>query len=144
MNLTALALFRAGHLPLTGEALALPLVEAAGSTGPGDPVFQEIFHPVAEHVDVLSCDWYVLRRTTFDYQHSEGHWSREQRETYDRGDGATILLSTERPGTGRQIPVPGRIPTGRPRQPRPPLSRSKAAKAVSWRHCVAAFGLAAR
>ncbi|GGT38461.1 NUDIX domain-containing protein [Streptomyces atratus] len=43
-------------------------------------------------VEVLSCDWYVLRRTTFDYQHSDGHWSREQRETYDRGDGATILL----------------------------------------------------
>ncbi|MCX4531393.1 NUDIX domain-containing protein [Streptomyces sp. NBC_00841] len=45
-----------------------------------------------EDVEVLSCDWYVLRRTTFDYQHSDGHWSREQRETYDRGDGATILL----------------------------------------------------
>lgn len=43
-------------------------------------------------VDVLSCDWYVLRKTTFDFQHSDGHWSREQRETYDRGDGATILL----------------------------------------------------
>ncbi|MCX4965219.1 NUDIX domain-containing protein [Streptomyces sp. NBC_00654] len=43
-------------------------------------------------VEVLSCDWYVLRRSTFDYQHSDGHWSREQRETYDRGDGATILL----------------------------------------------------
>lgn len=43
-------------------------------------------------VDVLSCDWYVLRRTTFDYQHGDGHWSREQRETYDRGDGATVLL----------------------------------------------------
>ncbi|NED82664.1 NUDIX domain-containing protein [Streptomyces sp. SID11233] len=48
-------------------------------------------------VDVLSCDWYVLRRTTFDYQHSDGHWSQEQRETYDRGDGATVLLhNTER------------------------------------------------
>jgi nudix-type nucleoside diphosphatase (YffH/AdpP family) len=45
-----------------------------------------------EDVEVLSCDWYVLRRTTFDYRHSDGHWSREQRETYDRGDGATILL----------------------------------------------------
>ncbi|MFJ7254570.1 NUDIX domain-containing protein [Streptomyces sp. NPDC098085] len=43
-------------------------------------------------VEVLSCDWYVLRRTTFDYQHGDGHWSRQQRETYDRGDGATILL----------------------------------------------------
>ncbi|MFE3261904.1 NUDIX domain-containing protein [Nocardia sp. NPDC059091] len=43
-------------------------------------------------VEVLSCNWYVLRNTTFDYQHSDGHWTREQRETYDRGDGATILL----------------------------------------------------
>ncbi|MEU9669406.1 NUDIX domain-containing protein [Streptomyces bobili] len=43
-------------------------------------------------VEVLACDWSVLRRTTFDYQHGDGHWSRERRETYDRGDGATILL----------------------------------------------------
>ncbi|MCX4672642.1 NUDIX domain-containing protein [Streptomyces sp. NBC_01381] len=43
-------------------------------------------------VEVLSCDWYVLRKTTFDYEHGDGHISREQRETYDRGDGATILL----------------------------------------------------
>ncbi|MEC3953179.1 NUDIX domain-containing protein [Nocardia sp. CDC153] len=43
-------------------------------------------------VEVLSCHWYVLRNTTFDFQHGDGHWSREERETYDRGDGATILL----------------------------------------------------
>ncbi|WP_329615398.1 DUF4406 domain-containing protein [Streptomyces brevispora] len=55
MNRAALTLFRAGHLPLTGEALALPLVEAAGSAGPGDPVFQEIFHPVAERL-LARCD----------------------------------------------------------------------------------------
>lgn len=55
MNRTALALFRAGHLPVTGEALALPLVEAAGSTRPGDPVFEEIFHPVAERL-LARCD----------------------------------------------------------------------------------------
>ena len=47
-------------------------------------------------VEVLSCDWYVLRKTTFDYQHGDGHWSRQQRETYDRGDGATILLYSTR------------------------------------------------
>ena len=45
-----------------------------------------------QDVEVLSSDWYVLRKTTFDFQHGDGHWSREQRETYDRGDGATILL----------------------------------------------------
>jgi hypothetical protein len=35
MNETALALFRAGHLPVTGEALALPLIETAGGARPG-------------------------------------------------------------------------------------------------------------
>lgn len=55
MNRTALALFRVGHLPLTGEAVALPLVEAAGSARPGDPVFEEIFHPAAERL-LARCD----------------------------------------------------------------------------------------
>ncbi|MFE9628658.1 DUF4406 domain-containing protein [Streptomyces sp. NPDC006527] len=50
MNEAALALFRAGHLPVTGEALALPLLETAGSTGPDDPLFEELFHPVAERL----------------------------------------------------------------------------------------------
>src|SRR5260370_15755008 len=43
-------------------------------------------------VTLLSCHWYVLRTTSFDYQHSDGHWSTEHRETYDRGNGATVLL----------------------------------------------------
>jgi nudix-type nucleoside diphosphatase (YffH/AdpP family) len=43
-------------------------------------------------VEVLSDAWYVLRRTTFDFEHRNGTWTREQRENYDRGDGATILL----------------------------------------------------
>ena len=55
MNDAALSLFRAGHLPVTGEALALPLVETAGSTGLGDPVFDEIFHPIGERV-ARRCD----------------------------------------------------------------------------------------
>jgi hypothetical protein len=55
MNETALALFRAGHLPVTGEALALPLIETAGSAHPGDPLFDEIFHPVAERL-LARCD----------------------------------------------------------------------------------------
>ncbi len=43
-------------------------------------------------VTVLTSNWYVTRATTFDYQHADGSWSVEERETYDRGDGATILL----------------------------------------------------
>lgn len=41
---------------------------------------------------VLSNDWYVLRKTTFDYLRRDGSWQRQSRETYDRGNGASILL----------------------------------------------------
>ena len=47
MNRTALEVFRRGHVPLTGEAVALPLIELAGSSAVGDAVFDEIFHPIA-------------------------------------------------------------------------------------------------
>jgi hypothetical protein len=50
MNVAALAVFRRGHVPLTGEALALPLIELAGSRGLGDSVFDEIFHPLARRL----------------------------------------------------------------------------------------------
>lgn len=50
-------------------------------------------------VEVTSDGWHVLRRTTFDYRRRDGAWSTLQRETYDRGDGATILLYDERRGT---------------------------------------------
>ena len=43
-------------------------------------------------VEVLSDNWYVLRKTTFDFQGRDGIWRTMSRETYDRGNGATILL----------------------------------------------------
>ncbi len=46
MNEAALELFRRGHIPVTGEALALPLIELAGSRALGDEIFNEIFHPL--------------------------------------------------------------------------------------------------
>ena len=55
MNTAALDVFRAGHLPVTGEALALPLIEAAGSERIGDSVFDEIFHPIAHRL-LARCD----------------------------------------------------------------------------------------
>lgn len=45
-----------------------------------------------EDVTLLSDDWYVLRKTTFSFQRIDGSWQRQSRETYDRGNGATILL----------------------------------------------------
>lgn len=41
---------------------------------------------------VLSDDWYLLKKTTFDFRRADGTWQRQQRETYDRGNGATLLL----------------------------------------------------
>lgn len=43
-------------------------------------------------IDVLSDSWYTLRRIDFDYRDSNGTWDNQQREAYDRGNGATILL----------------------------------------------------
>ncbi|POH66451.1 GDP-mannose pyrophosphatase NudK [Cryobacterium zongtaii] len=45
-----------------------------------------------ERVEVTSDGWHVLRRTTFGYRRRDGQVVTEQRETYDRGNGATILL----------------------------------------------------
>lgn len=42
--------------------------------------------------EVLSDNWYTLRKITFDYQKNDGSWERQSREAYDRGNGATILL----------------------------------------------------
>ncbi|MCA3786677.1 NUDIX domain-containing protein, partial [Burkholderia sp.] len=47
---------------------------------------------------VLSDDWYVLKKVTFDFLRRDGTWQRLSRETYDRGNGATILLRNA--GTG--------------------------------------------
>ena len=41
---------------------------------------------------LLSNDWYVLKKTTFDYRCRDGRWERQSRETYDRGNGAVLLL----------------------------------------------------
>ena len=55
MTETSLRLFRMGHLPVMGEWYALPLIEHAGSTGIGDAVFDEIFHPISRRL-VAKCD----------------------------------------------------------------------------------------
>ena len=42
--------------------------------------------------ETLSEAWYRLYRYTFDYQKEDGEWETQQREAYDRGNGAAILL----------------------------------------------------
>jgi nudix-type nucleoside diphosphatase (YffH/AdpP family) len=43
-------------------------------------------------VKLLSDQWYVLKTTRFDFLRRDGQWQTQQRETYDRGNGAAILL----------------------------------------------------
>ena len=50
-----LPIFRAGHIPMLGEWIALPLVNLAGSTKIGDDVFNEVFHPIAVRL-LTKCD----------------------------------------------------------------------------------------
>ena len=42
--------------------------------------------------DLLSDNWYILNRVTYDIKNSDGEWETQKREVYDRGNGATILL----------------------------------------------------
>src|SRR4026209_1069637 len=42
--------------------------------------------------EILSDNWYTLRKITSEYLQSDGTWQTQTREAYDRGNGATILL----------------------------------------------------
>jgi len=42
--------------------------------------------------ELLSDNWYVLKKVTFEYEKGNGKWETQSREVYDRGNGATILL----------------------------------------------------
>ena len=41
---------------------------------------------------LLSDNWYILKKYTYDYQLSDGTWATHEREAYDRGNGVVILL----------------------------------------------------
>jgi len=43
-------------------------------------------------VENLSSSWYKLDKVNFEYQLKNGEWQNQSRESYDRGDGAAILL----------------------------------------------------
>jgi nudix-type nucleoside diphosphatase (YffH/AdpP family) len=48
---------------------------------------------------VLSDSWYILNKYSFDYLNDKGQWQHQEREAYDRGNGATILLYNPTQGT---------------------------------------------
>ncbi|CAN5264140.1 GDP-mannose pyrophosphatase NudK [soil metagenome] len=42
--------------------------------------------------EILSSNWYTLRKITYDYLKKDGTWQTQSREAYDRGNGAAIML----------------------------------------------------
>jgi nudix-type nucleoside diphosphatase (YffH/AdpP family) len=87
--------------PSTYAGMGMDVPDARGRTGlhsvgqglSGNPDVS------IEKVEVTSDGWHVLRRTTFAYRRRDGSIETQQRETYDRGNGATLLLIDPARGT---------------------------------------------
>ena len=45
-----------------------------------------------QKTELLSDNWYILNKVTFDYQKKDNSWITQKREVYNRGNGAAILL----------------------------------------------------
>ena len=76
------------------------------------PIHINAEHVRLQDVQVLSADWYVLRKITFELRRRDGSWQRQSREAYDRGNGAALLLFDPRRGTvvlTRQFRLPALI-----------------------------------
>ena len=43
-------------------------------------------------LDTLSNNWYILQKASFEYLNNAGEWEKHEREVYDRGNGAVVLL----------------------------------------------------
>jgi GDP-mannose pyrophosphatase NudK len=51
------------------------------------------------NTEILSDNWYVLKKITYSYSKKDGSTLTQSREAYDRGNGATILLYNKDQGT---------------------------------------------
>ena len=61
---------------------------------------------------LLSDNWYTLNKYSFEYQKPDGVWEHQERESYDRGNGSTILLYNSTEGTvilTRQFRLPSYV-----------------------------------
>jgi GDP-mannose pyrophosphatase NudK len=67
------------------------------SPPPTPPVPNDRIRIVEERL--LSDNWFTLKTTSFQYLRRDGQWQLQQRETYDRGNGAVLLLFNARRGT---------------------------------------------
>ncbi|RZJ24678.1 MAG: GDP-mannose pyrophosphatase, partial [Flavobacterium sp.] len=59
--------------------------------------------------EILSDNWYTLKKITYQYRKKDGSIQTQSREAYDRGNGAAILLYNKSQGTvilTRQFRIP--------------------------------------
>ena len=55
LEAAAWPIFRAGHLPMIGEWVALPVLSSAGASGLQDPLAAEVMYPTAQRL-LQHCD----------------------------------------------------------------------------------------
>lgn len=55
LEAAAWPLFRAGHVPMIGEWVALPVLRSAGADGPMDPLAEHVMYPTAQRL-LAHCD----------------------------------------------------------------------------------------
>jgi hypothetical protein len=55
LEAAAWPIFAAGHVPMIGEWVALPVLRGAGGTGLDDPIAKQIMYPTAERL-LAHCD----------------------------------------------------------------------------------------
>ncbi|MFL9835987.1 GDP-mannose pyrophosphatase NudK [Flavobacterium sp. ST-75] len=59
--------------------------------------------------EILSDNWGELRKVKYDFKLQDGSWQQQEREVYNRGNGAVILLYNKEKGTvilTRQLRIP--------------------------------------
>ncbi|MEZ0110802.1 hypothetical protein ABH920_004817 [Catenulispora sp. EB89] len=55
LETAAWPIFQAGHVPMIGEWVALPVLESAGASGPNDPLAEQVMYPTAQRL-LAHCD----------------------------------------------------------------------------------------
>lgn len=77
-----------------------------------EPIIASAEHFQLLDTQLLSNNWYILRKITFELRRRDGNWQRQRREAYDRGNGAALLLFDPRRRTvvlTRQFRLPAFI-----------------------------------
>ena len=57
------------------------------------------------NTEILSDNWYILKKITYEYSKKDGTKLIQTREAYDRGNGATILLYNKKTKNGYSNPA---------------------------------------